>query len=171
VSRKQILVPDWKAFLLYAGLLSAFWLLMAPYYDLVYTVLGILLAVLITAFWQRELFPPESKLRLRPRQVIGLIFYLSHLLWNVILASLIVARIVLSRRPPIYPGFILLQTKLKGNMSRVLYANSITLTPGTISIDLQGDRLLIHSLTKQGARGVFNWYMEDMLRKIELNGP
>lgn len=162
---------DWKAFLFYAGLLCGFWLLMVPVLKAYYLVLGLLLSVVITVFWRRELFPPGSKLRLRPGQVTGLMIYLVHLLWNVLLASLQVARIVLSRRLTISPGFIVLKTTLERDMSRVLYANSITLTPGTISIDLQGDRLFVHALTAEGAKEVIDWYMEDMLRGIELGAP
>ncbi|MBS3947404.1 MAG: Na+/H+ antiporter subunit E [Dethiobacter sp.] len=164
-------VTDWKAFLFYVSLLTAFWLLMAPVFEPVYVVLGFLLAVAIALFWRQELFPPGTKLRLRPRQIAGLVIYLANLVYDVVLASLIVARIVLSRRLPISPCFVVLKTKLERDIFRVLYANSITLTPGTITIDMQGDLLLIHALTAKGARDIYTWYMQDMLRRIELNEP
>jgi len=71
---------------------------------------------------------------------------------------------------PISPGFILLKTKLKRDLTRVFYANSITLTPGTITIDLNGNRLLVHALTRDAAKGVYNWYLQDKMREIEVSG-
>jgi len=144
---------------------------MSPALKPVYIAVGFVLALVITAFWRQELFPPGSSLRLHPRQVMRLFLYLASLVYNVILASVQVAVIVLSPQLPISPGFVVLKTKLKQDMTRVLYANSITLTPGTITIDLEGDRLLVHALTIKGAKDVCDWYMQDMLRRMESNEP
>jgi multicomponent Na+:H+ antiporter subunit E len=54
------------------------------------------------------------------------------------------ARCVLSPSLPIRPGVVEVKTELKSSLGRLILANSITLTPGTLTVDLQGDSILIH---------------------------
>ncbi len=61
------------------------------------------------------------------------------------------ARIVLSPRLPISPTLVELDAKPTTDAGRVLLGNSITLTPGTVTLDIYADRLLVHALTKEGA--------------------
>ncbi|MBT9165342.1 MAG: Na(+)/H(+) antiporter subunit E [candidate division WS2 bacterium] len=86
----------------------------------------------------------------------------------MVVANIQVALIVLSPKLPISPGFILVKTKLEKELTRTLYANSITLTPGTITINLNRDRLLVHALTKETAQGVYEWHLENRLREMEV---
>jgi multicomponent Na+:H+ antiporter subunit E len=55
------------------------------------------------------------------------------------------------------------------DLGRVIYANSITLTPGTVSIDVEGDEILVHALTREAAEGLRSGVMD---RKVcEFEGP
>jgi multicomponent Na+:H+ antiporter subunit E len=164
-------IPDWKGFLIISVILAGFWFLMSPSLSPANLIIGIGSVLGITYFWSPDLFRPGHPMKFNLRQVIKLIHYFAHLGWNIILANISVAIIVLSPKLPITPGFILLQTKLKQDLTRVLYANSITLTPGTITVDLNGDRLLVHCITEDAAKGVYSWYMQDKMRDIELSGP
>jgi len=163
-------VRDWIGFIIISGFLVGFWFLMSPDFSLSNILIGAGCAVGMTYFWREDLFRPGYPIRFNLRQVIKLAQYLVYLALNIVIANISVAIIVLSRKMPISPGFILLKTKLTRDLSRVLYANSITLTPGTVTIDLNGNRLLVHALTEDAAKGVYDWYMQDKMREIELIG-
>ncbi len=61
------------------------------------------------------------------------------------------AYIVLTPGLPINPGIVKVRTKLKSPMARLLLANSITLTPGTLTIELEGEWLYVHWVTVESA--------------------
>jgi len=82
--------------------------------------------------------------RLSPLAPVHLIRYLGVFFAALLRANLDVARRVLSPSLPIRPGVVEVQTRLRSSLGRMLLANSITLTPGTLTIDVLGDRLLVH---------------------------
>ena len=55
----------------------------------------------------------------------------------------------------------------KSELGRVVYANSITLTPGTVTIDLEGEELTVHALTKAGLEGVESGEMDRRVARLE----
>ena len=63
---------------------------------------------------------------------------------ELIKSNLDVARRVISPSIPINPGIVEIKTNLKSGIGRMLLANSITLTPGTLTVDIKDDRLFIH---------------------------
>lgn len=73
-----------------------------------------------------------------------IVLYIPLFVWKMILANLDMARIVLTPKLPIKPGFVTVKTGLKSDIGRLTLANSITLTPGTLSIDVAEDEVLIH---------------------------
>jgi len=70
--------------------------------------------------------------------------YLVVLLWEIMKANLDVAYRVVHPRMPINPGIVVIKTELESDIAKMILANSITLTPGTFTLDVIGDRLLIH---------------------------
>jgi len=66
------------------------------------------------------------------------------LLWEIMKANLDVAYRVVHPRMPINPGIVVIKTELESDIAKMILANSITLTPGTFTLDVIGDRLLIH---------------------------
>jgi len=80
-----------------------------------------------------------------PVRVIKFVFiYLPVFIWEMIKANFDVAFRVLNPALPINPGFVKIKTNLKKNSSKLVLANSITLTPGTLTLDIQDDTLFIH---------------------------
>ena len=73
--------------------------------------------------------------------------YFPWLMKEVFIANVAVAKIILDPRLPISPVLVRFRASQKTDVGRVLYANSITLTPGTITIGLTGGDLEIHALT------------------------
>jgi multicomponent Na+:H+ antiporter subunit E len=79
-----------------------------------------------------------------------LFIYLPVFIWKLILANLDVARRVLSPRIPLNPGIVKVKTDLKGDFGKLTLANSITLTPGTLSIDVEDDYVFVHTIDVKG---------------------
>jgi multicomponent Na+:H+ antiporter subunit E len=81
---------------------------------------------------------------LSPVKIYWMIVYLLKFLGALVVANLDVARRVISPKLPINPGIVKFKTKLNTNFSKMVLANSITLTPGTLSIDIIDDTFYIH---------------------------
>ena len=81
------------------------------------------------------------------------LLYLPWLLKEILVANISVAKVILSPSLPISPIMVVFRSTQKTDLGRVLYANSITLTPGTITTGVEGDQLEIHALTWQDVDG------------------
>ena len=100
---------------------------------------SLLLAVVLNNFYLRLGLPP-----LTPKRMLFFIVYLFILLKEIAKANLDVAYRVIHPRMPIKPGIVVIKTNLKQDIAKLILANSITLTPGTFTLDIIGDNLLIH---------------------------
>ncbi len=76
--------------------------------------------------------------------------YLPVFTWQLILSNIDVARRVLSPHIPLNPGFVKIKTELKGDFAKLALANSITLTPGTLSVDVDGQYIYVHTVDVKG---------------------
>jgi len=80
------------------------------------------------------------------RAMLGLALHVVVLIRSIVPAALQVARVVLDPALPIHPKIIRHRSELQGRLQRVTLANTITLTPGTHCVDLDGDEVTIHCL-------------------------
>lgn len=85
-----------------------------------------------------------AEIKLTPKTVSYYFMYLGVFLWELMLANLNVARIVFSPKIDIRPGIVKVKTRLKSRTGRLVLANSITLTPGTLVVDVDEDYLYVH---------------------------
>ena len=85
-----------------------------------------------------------SGLRLVPLAPLHMLRYLGYFFTQLALSNFDVARRVISPNLPINPGLVEVRTGLTSDLGRMLLANSITLTPGTLTVEAEGDRMLIH---------------------------
>lgn len=90
------------------------------------------------------------------------------LLQEVIKSSLEVARVVLSPSLPIQPEVVALTTSENTDSGKVILGNSITLSPGTVTIDVHQDRLLVHCLTAASATALRSREVERRTARLEL---
>lgn len=81
---------------------------------------------------------------LQPHRYFWFIVYLVVFVWECFKANLDVAYRVLHPSMPIKPGIVKVKTSLRSDLARTILANSITMTPGTISVDIIGENLFIH---------------------------
>ncbi len=83
-----------------------------------------------------------------------LVRYVSWLFKEIVLANLDVARRILDPRLPLQPQWVVTHGDQESALGLVLYANSITLTPGTVTVDVQGHALLVHAVCDVAAEGL-----------------
>ncbi len=81
---------------------------------------------------------------LQPRRLLYAAAYIPYMVYAIVRANLDVARRVVDPRLPIRPGIVKVRTRLRNPMARMVLANSITLTPGTLTVDIQDEDLFIH---------------------------
>ena len=101
------------------------------------------------------------------RKLFRCIRYVLILMWETAKANIIVFRIVFSRTIRIKPRIIYFRTGLRTNAARAILANSITLTPGTITVALEDDLFCVHCLNSKLAEGIEDSIFVHQLRKIE----
>ncbi len=96
--------------------------------------------------------------------------YVPWLLWQIFKSNLDVARIILNPRLPHSPRLLRVRASQRTAVGQVIYANSITLTPGTISLDLREGQILVHALTADSAAGVESGEMDRRVSGVESVG-
>lgn len=89
------------------------------------------------------------------------------LAWEIIKANLSVSRIVLTPGLPISPTVVRVNASQKSELGQVIYANSITLTPGTVSMRLEDGRIEVHALTASMARDLEGGDMDRRVSRLE----
>ena len=93
--------------------------------------------------------------------------YVLLLIKEIIQANLTVCHMILTRKEVMEPVLVKVHTTLKSESARVVLANSITLTPGTITVSLTGQELLVHCLDKSLAEGMENSAFVKLLEQLE----
>jgi multicomponent Na+:H+ antiporter subunit E len=149
-------------------ILFAFWLLLSGHYDLFHLSLG-LICCLLVAYISHDLLIENIVGSNRIRKTRRFISYVPWLIYQIVLANLHVAYLILNPKA-IDPRIVRFKTKLKSQFAMVTLGNSITLTPGTITMDIIDGEFYVHALSEKVAddlltgemeRRVAHVYMED----------
>lgn len=122
--------------------LMALWVLLTPN-DMQEIWVGLAVSALVALFTLR-LEPVLGDLRLTPKALVYAVIYLFVFIKELIVSNLDVARRVINPKLPIKPGIVKVKTKLNSSIAKTILANSITLTPGTLTVDIKGEYLYIH---------------------------
>lgn len=138
--------PRASRFLAIFAMLLLFWLLLNGSLAADVLLVGAIAALLIALLF-RDSLAILSEFRGTPRAFIAAARYLVYFLQELVKANIRLAGIVLSPSLPLHPGIVKTRTRLRSRMGRLLLANSITLTPGTLSVELDGEWLYVHWVT------------------------
>lgn len=134
--------------ILHFFIILAVWLLLSWSLQWQEVLMGVVVA-LLAELLLGDIFPYEGVKVFHPRRLFWLFVYFWVFLWQMIKSNFDVAYRVLNLYLPIKPGIVKVRTKLTTDMARTFLANSITLTPGTMSVDMVGDHLYIHWINVQ----------------------
>ncbi|MDP2560363.1 Na+/H+ antiporter subunit E [Psychrobium sp. 1_MG-2023] len=143
----------------WAIILSGFWLLLSGFFGVLLLAFGIISVALVLWLLHRmnNTDAEIQKLALN----LSFIRYTMWLLGQVVLSSLTVTRLVWGSRKELKPTIGKLPVNKVPKKSRVLYANSITLTPGTLCIDIDNENVTIHALNEESLHSLKRGDMAD----------
>lgn len=96
--------------------------------------------------------------------------YVPWLLWEITKANFAVAKLILQAQPRLSPKLLFVRPSQQTALAQVIYANSITLTPGTIALDIRQGRLLVHALTEETAYDLAQGEMDRRVTQLEGRG-
>jgi len=146
-------------------MLSGFWLINSGHYTpliLFFMVVSVVFVVILCR--KTNIIDSES-------QPLNLTFtipeYWIWLIREVVMANIAVARCVWQGSASISPTVFPVKANQKTDIGKVIYANSITLTPGTVSIDLKGDEITVHALTRESAADLKSGEMDRRVCRVE----
>ena len=132
-----------------AIVLLVFWLTLSGIYTTFLITAGVISAVVISVLAHRMDVADQEG---HPIHLsLSAITYWPWLVWQIIRPALNVTRLIINPNLPINPTLTRVRMTQKTDVARVTYANSITLTPGTISVDIEGDEILVHAITSDNA--------------------
>lgn len=151
-----------------AVLLAAVWLLWSGHYGPLLLALGAASLALVLAISLRMRIVDEEGAPIHV--LLRLLLYLPWLVLEIVKANVDVAFRILRPELPISPRLIRVKAGQRTDVARVIYANSITLTPGTVTIDTDGDDITVHALTREAAEGVLSGAMDRRVRRVEGRG-
>lgn len=145
--------------------LFVFWLLLSGIYTPFLVLSGLGAAITVAAFaWRMGAADLEG----HPIHLaFGAVTYWPWLVKEITVSGWQVARIVLDPRLPISPALVRFVPSQKSTVGLVTHANSITLTPGTITIEADHESFLVHALTRAGADGLAGSEMDRRVRRLE----
>ena len=141
-----------------AIVLFVLWLILSGKFDVFHVLMGAVSALCVALGTRRLLLlPPDiGPPGVHPVGVMPLRFlgYVPWLIWEIVVSSLHVAYVVLHPRMPIQPRLLSFKTSFPHVLAKLTLAASITLTPGTVTLDVDNDEFLVHALTDTSAKGL-----------------
>jgi multicomponent Na+:H+ antiporter subunit E len=145
--------------------LYLFWLLLSGFYTAFLMSAGVGSALAVVWFARRmDVVDAEGHpVHLGPRVLL----YWLWLLKEIVRSGLEVSRIIVHPRLPISPTLVRFRPGQSSDVGLVVHANSITLTPGTITIEAGRDEFLVHALTRSGAEGAVGSEMDRRVSALE----
>jgi len=140
------------------AVLFAVWLLLSGHIDPLLLTLGLGSCALVVFITTRmDVVDREG----HPIHLTwGALIYWPWLILEIIKANIDVARRVIAPKMDISPTLVRVKASQSNDLGKVIYANSITLTPGTISIDVSNGEILVHAISRDGAEALIEGEMD-----------
>ena len=141
--------------------LFVFWVILSASFEWIHLGLGLIFS--FAAAWINSAhspFVPKFRLWLR------ILIYLPWLFYKIIQSSLNLSKLILHPALPIAPQLISVESKLRHHAALVLLGNSITLTPGTITAEIDGKNLIVHSMDNVLSEDITSKQIESKIADI-----
>lgn len=149
-------------------ILFLLWVIFNGRVTLEIVIFGVVLSFFLTMFIKKFFYKEESSSKHFLRNSLLLVEYIFILIMEIVKANISVFSLILKKDLEFDPCFCYFKTDLKEEKHRILLANSITLTPGTITVDLnKNGEYKVHCLEKSFSDGINNSIFVKMLKKME----
>lgn len=145
--------------------LTAFWLLMSGIYTPLILFLGAISVIFVLYLTRRmdALDEDVFEFKLKRKHFS----YWSWLAKEIFKANIDVSKVILSPKMNLSPRLVRVPLSQSNELATVIYANSITLTPGTVSVDIEGDEIIVHALTQELMDGLTEGDMDQRVNYLE----
>ncbi len=145
--------------------LAVFWLANSGHYTVLISSLGaIAIGIVVYIAHRMDVIDHESQpLHLTHKMPV----YYLWLIKEIVLSNITVVKHIWLGNKTISPTFATITASQKTEIGRVIYANSITLTPGTVTVDLEGDKLLVHALLEDSIKELEAGEMDKRVTQLE----
>lgn len=146
------------------------WLILTGSFSASEIIVGIAVSAIVALVFTRY-YSIKFDWSLPIRFLIFVFVYLPIFIWEMVKANFDVASRVLNPSLPLNPGFVKVSTNLRGDNSKLFLANSITLTPGTLTLDVENENLYIHWIDVKGVsenqkRKYITLKLEKVLKRV-----
>ena len=157
------------SFLLTAIIMFVFWILLSGELSLILVLSGIA-SSLFVAYISHDLLIGKVDIGFAAKGFLRFIRYLPWLLWQVIMSNIDLVYRTLHPAMPIDPQIIEFDTKLESDIGIAILANSITLTPGTVTIAAhKNGKFIVHAIAAEPAESLLRGDMQARVEKVEGN--
>lgn len=145
--------------------LTVFWLTISGHYNALMLSLGaIAIAIVVYIAHRMDVVDHEAQ----PLHLtLKIPAYYAWLIKEIILANLLVVKHIWLGNKSISPVFATITASQKTDTGKVIYANSITLTPGTVTVELQGDQFMVHALLRESIEDLESGDMDRRVTQLE----
>ncbi len=143
------------------------WIIFNGQFTLEIAAFGVVIAGVMYIFICKFMnYSPKTDLILL-KKLIYILQYLFILIKEIIKANYLVIKMIMTSRYELEPAIVRFKVDLKTVPARIMLANSITLTPGTITVSLEGNEYVVHCLDRELAEGIDTSVFVTLLKKLE----
>lgn len=146
MSTSRTMTNRWRNPVILFATLMLFWLMLVNSLAPDTLLIGALVSLTIALLY-RDGLSFFTEFRWTPGAIVAGLAYYAYFFRQLVRSNLRLAAIVVDPALPIEPGIIKVRTGLKSHMGRLMLANSITLTPGTLTVEVEGEWLYVHCVT------------------------
>ena len=147
--------------------LLAFWLILNGKITAEIVLVGVAVSAALTAMWHKIFHNKQNTIFLSPAVLWRYLRYGANLVIEIFRCNFQVMHLILHPKEEIKPQLVTFRTNLKKDSHKVILANSITLTPGTITVGVQDDLIRVHGLDASFLEGIESCDMVKRLEKME----
>lgn len=148
-------------------LLLVFWIILSFEVTTTILVIGVLVSGLVVFYNYDLIFNKQETTAFTVRFIVHFVVLVFVLVYNILKSNIQVAKIVLSKKMPIDPGFVEIKNPLKKELNQAFFANAITLTPGTLTVDMDEEKIVVHGLLKEHVHSLDDSTLEKAFIKLE----
>ena len=146
MSTSRTMTNRWRNPVILFATLMLFWLMLVNSLAPDTLLIGALVSLIIALLY-RDGLSFFTEFRWTPEAIIAGVAYYAYFFRQLVKSNLRLAAIVVDPDLPIEPGILKIRTGLESHMGRLMLANSITLTPGTLTVEMEGEWLYVHCVT------------------------
>lgn len=156
------------SFILTSLIMFTFWIILSGEFTPLLLGSGAV-ASLLVAYLSHDLLIGPVVVRKKASDIVRFFKYLPWLFWQIILANMDLVYRVLHPKMPIDPGFITFKNDCKTEIGMTTLANSITLTPGTVTVDINDQEFIVHAIAREPAEDLLAGEMMNRVKRIGAN--